>query len=121
MRPSDIIIANPTPLTATFERTEAEQAAALMIVVLADADDSWRPVTPKEIGRYIRGILDAKEAPPVWMNNPFFRPDIHNLVTRGFARWEGDEDADGRPVGFTEKALEKLRVSRWRRPNPQDS
>lgn len=44
-------------------------------------------------------------------DSPFVRPDVHDLIAKGFARWVGEKDADGdQAVEFTElgfKALEK--------------
>lgn len=118
MKPSDILITGPCPLTGTFWRTEAEQCAALMIFVLAKNGDSWRAVTAREIGEVLRDILAAAKrevdpvSAPLWMNNPTFRPDPDTLVERGACTWgEGDRQV----LVFTEAGLERLRSSRWNR------
>lgn len=114
MKPSDILLHDPIPLTDVFGRAEAEQAAGLMISALVASDDTWRGVTPKEIGEFLKSVIDAKEDPPVWMNNPFFKPDIDDLIKREFAEWVGD-DSEGRsrPVRFTPYGMRKLRRCQW--------
>ena len=110
MKPSDIIIDNPLPLTGVFDHVEAEQAAGLMISTLAASDDTWRPVTVQEVGDFIKSVIDAREDPPAWMNNPFFKPDIGDLIKREYAEWvEDGSEGRGRPVRFTPWGMRKLR------------
>ncbi len=110
MKPSDIWIAPPTPLTGVFEHSEAEQMAGLIILTLAASDDEWRPVSPTEIGVFLsehKGDLE-------WMNNPFFYPDVDDLVKRSYAEWVDDgREGRKRPVRFTPKGMRKLRRCRW--------
>jgi len=110
VKPSDIIIAGGVPLCDVFDRAEAEQMAALMIVTLAAAGDEWRPVTQQDINEFVSGVL-SESKPPSWIANPFFKPDPSDLVSRGYAEriGKGPEIA----IAFTPDGLEKLFASSW--------
>ncbi len=104
MKPSDIMINAVPPLCATFGRTEREAAAALIVGALAAAGDTWRPITLDEIKEH-GGVLSALP----WMQNPFVRPDIEDLVRRGFASLSDDRTT----VELLPNAIEVLRLSPW--------
>lgn len=94
----------------TFEHMEAENTAAVMVAALAMNGDTWRVVTCEELSDGF-GQLTRAESPGVseglmrgWFNNPFAHISIQDLVTRGFAEWEGD-----RAVRFTSAGLERMR------------
>lgn len=92
MIPSDICILEPCPLTNVFGKLEAEQAAALLISVLAAGADEWGTVTPPQVGAFIREHLESESGNPV--------------------TWIKDEGRK-RPLRFTENGLLALRESRW--------
>lgn len=108
--PRDIQIGVP-PLVGKFGKSEAEHAAALIILV-CKAENAWRPVFPREIGVMMRDTPLHMELGRLF-SNPFFRPDVHRLVADGWARWVGDSgDGDGRAVELTPAAIEKLSLER---------
>lgn len=107
MKPSDIFINGMMPLTGTFGRVEAEAAAAVMIAVLAATDDEWRAVHPSEPWSHPELIKAL-----TWSDNPFVRPQVGELISRGFAATTDDG------VEFTPAGLEVLRASRWNQVNP---
>ena len=108
MKPSDIHIGGMMPLTGTFGRVEAEAAAALIVGTLAATDDQWRPIDFSEMGT-------AKFPHLPWMHNPFVRPEIDELVERGYATLSDDR----KTAELTDKALDVLRASRWNKSREQ--
>lgn len=118
MKPSDIAICEPTPLTATFGLTEAEQMAAVMILVMVEHGDTWGTVTHEQIGAFFEAMKAAKERGekiPTWIDSPFFRPSMPELIERGFV-----SEVETRSWQFTEKAREALRTSSWNRARKDD-
>jgi len=115
LRPSQILVLDPCPLTATFDRHRIELAAAVMIITLAANGDTWRPVRLREIGEHL-GALANGPRPPSWLTSPVFRPDMLDMVARGFAVLSGEDGTPERAIAFTEEGLERLRRSRWIRP-----
>ncbi len=111
-RPSDVVLAG-MPLVDTMGRAEAEAAATLLVRACQSLGDAWQDIEPRAIGEVIKADLAAGREPLASLNrNPFFRPDAHELVRRGFAEWVGE--AAG-ALRFTPAGLERLR--RWvRRP-----
>ncbi len=107
MKPSDISLDHPIPLTGVFGRVENELAAALMIFTLQNRD-SWGALQPCQIGATCKGER-FKTMP--WHNIPLITPDFFGLVKAGFAEFTSDEK--GAPIQFTEKGLEKLKASIW--------
>lgn len=111
MKPSDVKLfaRSWVPLTDTFGRVEREAAAAFIVQTCIANGDEWRPVTWKQIAE---AMLSAFENHGQWKelkSNPFFRPDVHDLIAKGFARWVGEPDDDGdRAVEFTERGLAAL-------------
>lgn len=104
MKPSHIILTVP-PLTDTFRKSEMENAAALMIWILAHNGDTWRPVEPKEIEDLV-----ARPEDKGWLNsmfsNPLIKFNFSQLVEDGYIT---------REKAFTEKAITTLFNSRWRK------
>ncbi len=111
MKPSDIVLLDPCPLTAAFGRVENEAAATFMLLAMRQDEDTFRAVTPVEIGEAIKAHHEKKGF--TWITNPFYRPDVIGLVKRGAAVLTNPEDGYGSPVQFTEQGLETLRRSKW--------
>lgn len=106
MKPLDVVLLTP-PLVGTMERSEVEQAAALLVRTLQATTNTWRGLQPKEIGEVIAGDLHADCEPVTsWNRNPFIRPDFPALVELGFAKYSEDN-----AMAFTEKGLQAL--ERW--------
>ncbi len=88
----------------TFDHFEAENTAAVMVKVLAVNGDVWRSATCEELAA---GFEELTKAEGPWrrhFNNPFVRIDMHDLVDRGFASWDGD-----RAIKFTDKGLQRMK------------
>lgn len=88
----------------TFNHAEAENTALVMVKVAAMNGDTWRTFTCEELAS---GFTAMTKDPGPWrdyFNNPFRRIDMHDLVKRGFAEWEGDK-----AIAFTETGLERMR------------
>ncbi len=99
------------PLCDTFGRSEAEAAATLIVLACVELGDAWIPVGPETIGRLIEGARTSRTEPLYSLSrNPFWHPDIWELIKRGAAEWVG-EPGDHGVVQFTEAGLERLR--RW--------
>lgn len=101
-KPSDIVLAFP-PLTGTLGRSEREHAAACIVRYCQINGDRWQSVVPTNIGEMLR---DEAENKPVkdWVTNPFFRPDVLDLVKFGYASL----DEATRAVELTEEGIEAL-------------
>jgi len=104
VNPSDIFLDTHVPLTAVFGRVEAECAAAIIIITLAETDDTWRPMSFSETTIEMFRKYS-------WAANPFVKPSIDELVSRGFATLSEDR----KTAELTESALEALRKSPWNR------
>jgi hypothetical protein len=116
-KPSQVFLNTVPPLTGTMGRSEREHAAAILVRVCQVKGDAWQAVTPKILGEVLRADLAAQVEPWHSLNaNPFFRPDFHELVDAGFARWGEDE---GKPIELTELGIESLR--RWVRASKEPS
>lgn len=120
-KPSDVDLARSgfPPLVATFDRTEREMAAALILRAMGG---EWRAVPWPEIQKAMRADVDAcrerKEEdcdPTSWLIASIIKaavalgimPDSHGLVSAGFARWEGEPGKS--PIEFTDDGKERLR------------
>lgn len=114
-KPSQVVLLRP-PLADTMRHAEAEAAAAMIVRTLAVKGDTWRAVTWDEIEDVIATDMTGTVNPltmvrtPIeplgsLMRNPFFRPDVHDTIRRGFARWTGDP---GGPVEFTDAGIQAL-------------
>jgi hypothetical protein len=110
MKPSDIIISMP-PLTGVFGRTEGECAAAMLIWYLQTHGDEWKGVTPTDLGYALKVAVGEPVAS--WAGNPFFRPDVAYLSSKGFiTKLDGSHN---QPLEFTELGLQRLKGSLWNR------
>lgn len=91
MRPEEIELLAP-PLAATFGRSEAEHAAAVIIRGLAFHQlELFEPISWRQIQEaMVADVAELREPFASLVKNPFFRPDPHDLVERGFARWVED-------------------------------
>lgn len=83
-QPHELRLSHPINLAGCFGRFEAEAAAALIIVV-AQAKRSWDMSDPSE---FIR-IVQADPRFLVWMT-PVFQPDFHTLLEQGHISALGD-------------------------------
>lgn len=110
-KPSDISLTHSfPPLVDTMRKTEAENAAFLIIRTLVRNGDEWKPIGPKDIGLTIKLDLEEKCEPMTALSrNPFFRPDFRRLVADGFAQWLGNPNEKHCPIEFTEKGIEAFR------------
>jgi len=109
-KPSDVRLVG-IPLTATFGKSEMEAAAAIIVRTCAVLGDEWRAVSVDEVKKVL--ALEEEGKPLfAFLRNPFWRPDVYQLVNKGFARWEGDPGTS--PVGFTEEGI--ARLARWVSP-----
>lgn len=94
------------PFVGTFNKGEAEVAAAMLVRACEFHGDRWQPITFAHVKEALKHDVDTKREPfATWMRNPFARPDIHRLVADGFVAEVGDAHA------FTAKAFEAMR--RW--------
>ena len=115
MKPSDVVLAVP-PLTGTFEKSEAECAAALIIRALAATGDTWRPIMWEEITAVLRADMEAKTEPIYALfRNPFCRHDVYLLIDKGFVTAPVVDDKTAGPFEFTPGALDRLQ--RWNGAN----
>ena len=87
----------------TFDHAKEENTAAVIVKVLALNGDTWRSATCEELAAGFEQLTKEEGPWRRWFNNPFVRIDMHDLVDRGFARWDGDK-----AIAFTEKGLQRL-------------
>lgn len=90
----------------TFDHFEAEVTAVVIVKILAINGNVWRSASFEELAIGFKQLTDNDELWRQWFNNPFVRIDMHDLVGRGFAEWDGDNG-----IQFTGKGLE--RIARW--------
>jgi hypothetical protein len=113
-KPSEVALHVPLPFVGTFDKTEVEIAAGMLVHALAMRGNEWRAIDWPEIAAVLKVDLEAKRQP--WkslVTNPFLRPDFHRLVKDGYASWQGA--AGESPMALTEAAFE--RIKKWvRRP-----
>lgn len=88
----------------TFDRMEAENTAAVMVKILAVNGDVWRTATFQELSDGFSELVKKDEHWRRWFNNPFAKIDMHDLVNRDYAEWDGDHG-----IKFTDKGLERMR------------
>ncbi len=110
-RPSDVFLGQM--FVGTFDHSEAENTAAVIVRVLAMNGDVWRSAHCHELADGFAELTKAansldptsKEGPwRKWFNNPFMRIDMHDLVDRGFAEWDGEK-----AIRFTDKGLKRMK------------
>ncbi len=90
----------------TFDHSEAENTAAVIVKVLALNGDSWRSATCEKLAAGFEQLTKDDGPWRRWFNNPFMKIDMHDLVDRGFASWDG-----ARGIKFTDKGL--ARMGKW--------
>jgi hypothetical protein len=93
----------------TFDRVEAECTAAVIVKVLALNGNVWRTATCEELADGFSALVENEGMWRSWFNNPFVKIDMHDLVDRGFATWEGEV-----AIKFTDKGLQ--RMEKWVTP-----
>lgn len=103
MKPSDIDLR--AMFVGTFDHSEAENTAAVIVKVLATNGDTWRPAMFNELSEGFEALTKDPGPWRTWFNNPFAKIDMHDLVARGFAI------VDGRSIAFTDKGFE--RMEKW--------
>lgn len=107
-RPEDVFINTVPPLVGTMGKSGAESAAALLIRACQVNGNEWKGVDLASLKAIIDADVDNKVEPLRSMcMNPFIRPDFKELVTRGFATWEGTPGESA--LALTDAGLEKLR------------
>lgn len=100
MLPRDIRI-DPIPFVGTFGKSEAEVAAA-WIVIARRVDNSWNsPLTMEEIFERVRDASKKDARVQMLTSNPFLTPSAKPLLDKGYL-------AEGHI--FTEAAMEKLKA-----------
>ena len=109
IEPKDICVSGQgMPLVGTFNNSEAEWAAALLIMACQHRGD-WEPTKPSEIGEAIERHKDDDAF--LWMRAMIRDPDFDRLQEDGFI---GGIDADRTgAVMFTLKGLLALEESGW--------
>jgi hypothetical protein len=93
-KPSEVNLSGM--FVGTFDHFEAENTAAVIVRVLAMNGDVWRSANCHELAEGFEVLTRAAEIGRTegpwrrWFNNPFVRIDMHDLVDRGFAEWDGE-------------------------------
>lgn len=98
----------------TFDHSEAENTAAVIVKVLALNGDVWRSASCDELTTGFEQLTKDDGPWRTWFNNPFRRIDMHDLVARGFATWDGPK-----ALKFTDEGLR--RMGKWVQLEPRDS
>ncbi len=93
------------PFVGTFNRSEAENAAAALVWVCQKKGE-WGPVHARDIGDLMKEDFAAVNERARFWRNPFVRVDIHRLIADGFAEW-----TDAETVRFTDAGMKRL--ARW--------
>lgn len=101
-KPSQVVL-HPVPLVATFERTENEVSAAVLVMTLAQAGDTWRPVAPREVGEMLRA---QPKGAPILTTLMVVRFAFDVIEAKGWVTKHADNSLE-----FTQAGLERLR--RW--------
>lgn len=104
MKPSDIDLRGM--FIGTFDHSEAENTAAVIVKVLAMNGDTWRAATGEELAAGFEALTKDEGPWRQWFNNPFMRCDMQKLVECGFATWVKPNS-----IAFTEAGLK--RMERW--------
>lgn len=110
MKPSEIEMSFPVFFN-TFGRSEHEATVALFVTACTHHGDEFQALTPRQIGEALRLALEH-EPWKSWGRNPFFSPNIRDLVDAGFAEFLGDPEK-GCPVRLTQETLTRLK--KWRK------
>lgn len=110
-KPSDVSLTlSFPPLCNTMGKAEREQAATMIVRCCQLNGDTWQACAPTQLGETLTADIAAQAEPlHALSRNPFFRPDFHALVEKGYARFLGDvEAAKNVPIELTQKGLESL-------------
>ena len=110
IEPSQICITGGIPLTGTFNHTECELAAGMLVMACQDKGD-WTPTLPKQIGESIKKHMD--EEPFKWLHCMIVGPDFYKLAAEGFIEGMGEDHRGA--ISFTKKGLTALEASMWNR------
>jgi len=103
LKPSQVDLSVPH-FVGCCQHAEAECALGLYVRACQVRGDTWQPLVPRDMGEVLKADVAAGRRPfSMLVHNPFWRPDFHDLVDRGFARWIG-ENADA-TVELTDKGF----------------
>lgn len=91
---------------STFDRTETELTALLIVITLTSNGNMWRIVSCDELAKQFVILFNSDNPLRFVFNNPFYRVDLHGLVDGGYATWIGSN-----AIEFTVKGLQQL--ARW--------
>lgn len=87
-KPHDVVISVPCPLAGTMGRVEVEFAASMIVRGLQENGNDWKPIAWPDIARVLRADIASRRDPFFSLcTNPFLRPDVDDLIKRGFGRW----------------------------------
>lgn len=107
-KPSQVQFSSFPPFVGTFDRTETECTAAVIVKTLALRGDTWRAIDCSELAAVFDELTGPKNSD--WhklFNNPFITVDLHGLVDRGYAAWR----KAGKAIEFTE--IGRGRLEKW--------
>lgn len=110
-KPCQVMLHTP-PLTACFNKTEAECAAAILVWVCQQLGNEWQRLSVPSIDKALDAAMSASPMPePIcsWVRNPFISPDFARLVVDGFIERSEIDGEEG--YVFTPAFFE--RVARW--------
>lgn len=108
------------PFIGTFDHSEVESAAGILVSAMAHHGDEWKFIGPKDIGEWSQVELKNGEHWSKLFKNPFLQPDFHKLVAEGWAEWEDGAFGPGAPLKFTQKALDRMKEKGWVTRQPKD-
>lgn len=109
IKPSDVDLSFPH-FVGCCSHAEAEFALGLYVRACQVHGDRWQPIQPEQCGEVLKRDREAGREPFAKLTqNPFWFPDFHDLVGRGFARWLGENE--GAPVELTDAGF--AAVDKW--------
>lgn len=111
MKPSHIEISDPVPLTGVFGRVEKGISAATMVITMQDKGDEFCFVS--EMAMVLALQARKEDDKHFWIRNPNTPNSVGKLVRDGYAKIHSSPVAN--QIKFTEKGLEALYDSPWRR------
>lgn len=116
-KPSDIdpFLRSPVPFVATFNHSESEIFAAMLVGAMVANGDEWKPIEPRAVGVWLRDVIMVDpEQKKIWEGFIMIaRPHPHTLVKEDFCRFVGDDEQHA-AIEFTELGLERL--AKWVKP-----
>ena len=119
LKPSDVKLLDPCPLTATLKKSEQEVAAAWLTLAMRETGDEFRAIQANELVEVINRfapVVDGQRKTLTgyyWLANPFLRPDFDGLIDGGYAEWSDPSLGRKSPMAFTKKGIAALEASRW--------